>query len=1060
MNIRADNVTHERAYILWETNIETNGYVQYGTVQEIFSSASDDPCDSSGSSNTLSTTHCIELTDLNPGTQYYFQVASGATGGSVITSTSSFVTQDEPLSNSGTGNNNTTTPTTTTTTTTTDATINTTTSDSTTTDTSNTDTTAPTPTTTTTEDTSTSTVKQGVITGTVRDISGAPIADAEVALQRTSSTGISSFIVSRTQSDGTYRFAVDPDRWIISLQTSSVTPYTNTRNAEELVVSAGATIKFDFTVSTRDTVIVGTIKDQEGNTIEDFQGFVHIIESGGLFSHGAPVSNGTFTASVPVGTYRVELETELGARWTPDTPVTITTQLEQPANIDIVVIAHSSTIKGKIMNENGAAITGINMMVVASGNNGARKEVTVNPTTGEYEVSVSSGTWFLKAVGKDTYAQSFRQKEEVRLEVSKQAEVAKDIKLVSSSAKISGMVFRHDGQPAIDVWVSISPASTDTAAGTATTAVQFKEQGVYSNGLGEFNFSVPPGSYYVRAHTRALEGLARPIEAMVTVKEGETKEVELKFRSTNAQIVGTVLWNNIPVEAFVTAWSESGGYYEARSDSEGKYTLTVSGDDVWHVTAKSRFRGNEYKSSVAHITVQPDSTVKHNLSLILIQELPKPVTQRISTTQTSVVKVERGVSVTVPPLGSGIGAEATVSVNPDSELPDQNGAQVVGVGYDVTLINDQQNSVTQFDQELTISIPYTVEDLAQKGINPDDLILAYWDETQSAWIPLEGSIVNQVDGVVTATVNHLTRFAIVAAADTIPPNAPTSISASLNEQGIVLSWVAPSGDFSHIKIYRSQEMGDIGTMLITDVTDTTYTDTAIESDIMYYYTVRSVDPAGNESTNTEQVTLTTQEEEVRQEEEKSAPPLSFSEKVRGKILLQVEQNGEAWWVNPTNNQRYYLGRPDDAFTVMRNQGLGISNENISKIPIGIESLSGSDQDGDGLSDLFEDAIDSNRENADTDGDGFTDYVEISNGFDPKGAHALAVDQQIVDSVTGKIVLQVEQNGEAWFVEPSQKKRFFLGRPHDAFTIMRTLGLGISNADLERIQIAPDSAPTL
>ncbi len=56
--------------------------------------------------------------------------------------------------------------------------------------------------------------------------------------------------------------------------------------------------------------------------------------------------------------------------------------------------------------------------------------------------------------------------------------------------------------------------------------------------------------------------------------------------------------------------------------------------------------------------------------------------------------------------------------------------------------------------------------------------------------------------------------------------------------------------------------------------------------------------------------------------------------VTGKILLQVEQHGEAWYVNPSNGKRYYLGRPHDALRIMRNLGLGITKENLKKISFG------------------------------------------------------------------------------------------------------------------------------
>ena len=56
---------------------------------------------------------------------------------------------------------------------------------------------------------------------------------------------------------------------------------------------------------------------------------------------------------------------------------------------------------------------------------------------------------------------------------------------------------------------------------------------------------------------------------------------------------------------------------------------------------------------------------------------------------------------------------------------------------------------------------------------------------------------------------------------------------------------------------------------------------------------------------------------------------SLSSSLKGRILLQVEANGEAWYVNPVSEKRFYLGRPADAFRVMREQGLGISNKDYN-----------------------------------------------------------------------------------------------------------------------------------
>lgn len=176
----------------------------------------------------------------------------------------------------------------------------------------------------------------------------------------------------------------------------------------------------------------------------------------------------------------------------------------------------------------------------------------------------------------------------------------------------------------------------------------------------------------------------------------------------------------------------------------------------------------------------------------------------------------------------------------------------------------------------------------------------------------------------------------------------------------------------------------------------------------------------------------------------------------GRILLQVEAQGQAWYVSPTDEKRYSLGRPDEAFSLMRELSVGISNKDLEKIPVGLPTNNYLDSDADGIYDNLEDALGTDKYKKDTDADGYDDKTELINGYNPLGAGKPALDLKFTQKYSGKIFLQVEKNGQAWYVEPVTQKRYFLGRPSDAFQIMRTFGLGITDADLEKIPT--DQAP--
>ncbi len=125
----------------------------------------------------------------------------------------------------------------------------------------------------------------------------------------------------------------------------------------------------------------------------------------------------------------------------------------------------------------------------------------------------------------------------------------------------------------------------------------------------------------------------------------------------------------------------------------------------------------------------------------------------------------------------------------------------------------------------------------------------------------------------------------------------------------------------------------------------------------------------------------------------STPAATSLTKYLGYIFLAVEKHGEAYYYYPVDKKGYYLGRPADAFNVMRTLGLGATHDFITN----------------------------------------TTYFPTS--------------------VLGKILLDVESHGEAYYIYPKDKKKYYLGRPDDAFSIMRSLGLGISNTNLTALPLA-------
>lgn len=121
----------------------------------------------------------------------------------------------------------------------------------------------------------------------------------------------------------------------------------------------------------------------------------------------------------------------------------------------------------------------------------------------------------------------------------------------------------------------------------------------------------------------------------------------------------------------------------------------------------------------------------------------------------------------------------------------------------------------------------------------------------------------------------------------------------------------------------------------------------------------------------------------------------LTNRLKGKILLQVESKGEAWYVSPSDGKKIYMANGNEAYNLMRNKGVGISNKDLGKIN---------------------------------------------------------TDKTFAKKNSGKIFLQVEARGEAYYIDFNGVAHY-LKDGTAAYEVMRSLGLGISNKDIRKVEVS-------
>lgn len=695
------------------------------------------------------------------------------------------------------------------------------------------------------------------ISGSVVDENGKGVSGAGVNAWQPSG---SAYAWTKTNTSGAFTLNVTSGDWEVEVHPDDSSVLYNPDPPSRVTVKTSETVSLQFKLKTADARVSGTVVDSEGAVLSGAYGFLS-LSTGGVFEEhgqeiGGPIDRGTFSFAAPSGTYKARTFFDSSSLYVTAAPQTITLAPGDSKTITMHVVKSDATITGNLVDENGTTISGVGAHIFAGTSNGVWREATFNKASGTYILTVSPGTWYL---GYDIDTDSGYVSVEVRASVTVESGETKtqNITVLKADAVLSGTVLDPSGKSAPFVFVGIS----ETGFANAIESKTLKDPvvaGADTKQDGSYSIAVPKGTYFVKAFVSPDTGFINSSEEKVSLGEGEKKTLQLILRRSDASISGKVTLLGQPVSnAFVWGWSKSGGYQETFVQSDGSYRLNVTANETWVVAAASDGDEVFYKSSETPVAVVDQDIAAFDISLGSPQKTPKSASQTTQASTLSVVETTEGTSIIAPANSISTSGGVSLSVTPDVRAPSQGEVKVVGTAYNFEARDDKGNIITTFNTDVIVTLPYEKEELERLGTTEDSLNLGFWDEKVGTWKQLENSVVNKEEKNVTGAINHFTRFAIIAAADITPPDAPTDIRVTaLGSGNISLSWVNPSSDFAHAKVYRSEADGSFGFIRAVEVFTNTFVDTDDISDgITYFYTVRAVDSAGNETDNTNQVSV-------------------------------------------------------------------------------------------------------------------------------------------------------------------------------------------------------------
>lgn len=334
-----------------------------------------------------------------------------------------------------------------------------------------------------------------------------------------------------------------------------------------------------------------------------------------------------------------------------------------------------------------------------------------------------------------------------------------------SNATIKGKVLDPDGDPIKHAWIGASNEMfmEDDFQG------DFEGGKVIDTGTetledGSFELPIVAGKFEVFSGLPPeMDKYLAPKMKIVNLKAGDTKEVVLQFRKSDATLNLEVSGVD-QIEAyqgFCWAYSDDKGF--AGSEMMSKNVAVPLTTGVWFVgcdyynDAKDKFyRSNEKVVSISKAGDYSESIKLKEESF----DIPEGMTFRFNADQQMSQKLPDGTELIIPANAMGSEGEVTVLAEPEWNLYQSDDAKLLNFAWNFEALDADKQLIEEFNKDVTIKIPYDEELLAEKGLTEKDLMLKYLNEENSVWNNVNFTLDTENDFLI-AQVNHFTDFAVV-----------------------------------------------------------------------------------------------------------------------------------------------------------------------------------------------------------------------------------------------------------------------------------------------------------
>ncbi|MFH0818962.1 MAG: fibronectin type III domain-containing protein [Patescibacteria group bacterium] len=730
--------------------------------------------------------------------------------------------------------------------------------------------------------------KNSSIQGNVTLNSGGGVSNTYVSAWKTG--GSWDWANGTTDETGAYSLAVTPGTWQVYTwadydYTEGSESYSYLGGAITVVVSDEETSTGnDFIFYSNDSTLnFRTIKysSDESEQITGEYGWVSLssVDSSTGYgdwygSLGCYISNGSCELDLPAGTYDVTYYSYSGWGFIDEDSYTfsrIEVNGETSSNatavsgennsIDLVLAENDVAISGNFVDANGETVSNMYYGEVYATNGQGGYAYTWVSGDGSYNLNLSAGTWNLNYWIDPNSGYLSSAQETATITVSSGDVVQHNFNLLELDSQINVTAFDPDGNELSNVFVS---ANTRYGNEQTETAAQYGliSQSTYTDSNGTASIDMPAGTYYINASLPTSEGYLNPEPQLVTIDENNSANLTFSFIAYDSSISGVItddvgittsirhtlaIGDNVS-NAFIYAYSNNGYYSETTTNELGEYTLNVLQGETWNIGVIKEGTGYYYYSDVQALSVD-EETESLDITLSNSTVLPEAQTEIFQSNEPKVITLSDGMTLNIPANAlTAQEQQVTVTVTPIAKFARTVNDQPISYAYDLIAMDANNNVITQFASDVTISMPYDEVDLPS-GVAEEDLTPEYFADSAGSWAALGSFTIDTENNMFVIITDHFSKYAIITGGDAEINSVPNKITGLTvpkkyrNTTQAKIKWTADSNAVSY-KVQLRTKAGKLKKTYTVSNAYKLFTKKILKSNSAYKVRVRGVNANG------------------------------------------------------------------------------------------------------------------------------------------------------------------------------------------------------------------------